>query len=105
MTSFSTRTLEAARARADAWHSRVLPKHFRKEALALSMLNHTSIAIVHEFDTQQGIDFLVTEYVPRGDPERENRGSGPAGERVHAAGLQLVEGSAATHRQRVIHAI
>src|SRR5205823_1499223 len=39
-------------------------KHFCKEALALSMLNHPSIAIVHEFDTQQGIDFLVMEYVP-----------------------------------------
>src|SRR5512147_3107022 len=38
-------------------------KRFRKEALALSRLNHPNIATVHDFDTQEGIDFLVTELV------------------------------------------
>src|SRR5512136_2937223 len=39
-------------------------KRFRTEALALSRLNHPNIATVHDFDSQQGIDFLVTEMVP-----------------------------------------
>jgi serine/threonine protein kinase len=39
-------------------------KRFRKEALALSRLNHPNIATIHDFDTQQGIDFIVTEYIP-----------------------------------------
>src|SRR6202049_5162277 len=39
-------------------------KRFRKEALALSKLNHPNIATIHDFDTQQGIDFLVMEFVP-----------------------------------------
>src|ERR1700740_3460945 len=39
-------------------------KRFRNEALALSRLNHPNIAMVFDFDTQDGIDFLVTEYVP-----------------------------------------
>ena len=39
-------------------------KHFRKEALILSQLNHPNIATVHDFDTQQGLDFLVMEYIP-----------------------------------------
>jgi len=39
-------------------------KHFRKEALALSKLNHPNIATIHDFATQQGIDCLVMEYIP-----------------------------------------
>ena len=38
-------------------------KRFRKEALALSKLNHPNIETVHDFDTQDGVDFLVMEYV------------------------------------------
>src|SRR6267378_5889170 len=38
-------------------------KRFRKEALALAKLNHPNIATIHDFDTQDGIDFLVMEYV------------------------------------------
>ena len=39
-------------------------KRFRKEALTLSKLNHPNIATVHDFDTQEGTDFLVMELVP-----------------------------------------
>jgi len=39
-------------------------KRFRKEALALSKLNHPNIATIHDFDTQHGVDFLVMEYIP-----------------------------------------
>ena len=38
-------------------------KRFRKEALALSRLNHPNIAAIYDFDTQDGIDFLVMELV------------------------------------------
>ena len=38
-------------------------KRFRKEALALSKLNHPNIATVHDFDTQDDMDFIVMEYV------------------------------------------
>ena len=37
---------------------------FRREALALSKLNHPNVQTVHDFDSEQGTDFLVTEYVP-----------------------------------------
>ena len=39
-------------------------KRFRREALALSRLNHPNIETVHDFDTQEGVDFLVMEYIP-----------------------------------------
>src|SRR5881628_1418558 len=38
-------------------------RQFRKEALALSRLNHPNIATVHDFDSQDGVDFLVLEYI------------------------------------------
>src|SRR6202040_2938469 len=38
-------------------------KRFRKEALILAKLNHPNVATIHEFVTQDGIDFLVMEYV------------------------------------------
>lgn len=34
---------------------------FRKEALVLARLNHPNIATLHEFGTQDQVDFLVTE--------------------------------------------
>src|SRR6266568_7172770 len=37
---------------------------FRKEALALSRLTHPNIAVVHDFDSENGTDFLVMEMVP-----------------------------------------
>jgi serine/threonine protein kinase len=39
-------------------------KCFRKEALALSRLSHTNVAHIYDFDTEDGIDFLVMEFVP-----------------------------------------
>lgn len=41
-------------------------ERFRKEALVLSKLCHPNIAQVYDFDTQEGVDFLVMEYV-KGD--------------------------------------
>src|SRR3989304_2806167 len=38
-------------------------RRFRKEALALSKLNHPHIETIHDFDTQEGRDFLVMEHV------------------------------------------
>jgi serine/threonine-protein kinase len=78
-------------------------KYFRKEALALSKLNHPNIATVHDFDTQQGIDFLVMEYVPGVTlSERIANHALPEKEFVRL-GLQLVEGLTAAHEQCVIH--
>src|SRR3974390_1483074 len=39
-------------------------QRFRKEAFALSEVNHPNIAVIHDFDTCDGVDFLVEEYIP-----------------------------------------
>jgi serine/threonine protein kinase len=41
-------------------------ERFRKEALVLSKLCHPNIAQVYDFDSQEGVEFLVMEYV-KGD--------------------------------------
>jgi serine/threonine protein kinase/Flp pilus assembly protein TadD len=78
-------------------------KRFRKEALALSKLNHPNIAVVHDFDTQDGTDFLVQEFIP-GLLLSEMLTSGPLTEReIVNLGSQLADGLAAAHEQGIVH--
>ena len=78
-------------------------KRFRKEALALSKLNHPNIATIHDFDTQQGIDFLVMEYIP-GITMSAKLASRPLPEKeVVSLGIQLAEGLSAAHEHGVVH--
>jgi len=78
-------------------------KRFRKEALALSKLNHPNIATIHDFDTQQGLDFLVMEYISGITlSEKVARRALPEKELV-ALGMQLAEGLSAAHENGVVH--
>jgi eukaryotic-like serine/threonine-protein kinase len=78
-------------------------KHFHKEALILSQLNHPNVATIHDFDTQQGVDFLVMEYIP-GITLSEKVAAGALPEKeVLRLGVQLAEGLAAAHERRVVH--
>jgi len=78
-------------------------KRFRKEARALSKLNHANIATIFDFDTQDGLDFLVMEYVA-GVTVSRKLNSGPLPEKeVIDLGKQLADGLAAAHSQGVIH--
>ncbi len=78
-------------------------KRFRKEAEALSKLNHGNIQTVHDFDTQDGVDFLVMEFIP-GTGLNEKLTAGALTEKdVARLGMQLAEGLAAAHEQGVLH--
>ena len=78
-------------------------KHFHKEALILSQLNHPNIAAIHDFDTQQGVDFLVMEYIP-GITLSEKVAGRPLPEKeIFRLGVQLAEGLAAAHHHGVVH--
>ena len=78
-------------------------KRFHKEALILSQLEHPNVATIHDFDTHQGVDFLVMEYIPgitlsvkiakRPLPEKD----------VIRLGTQLAEGLSAAHEHGVVH--
>ena len=78
-------------------------KRFRHEALILSRLNHPNIESVYDFHSEQGIDYLVMEYVP-GVSLNERLEKGPLPEReLLEVGIQLARGLAAAHAQRIIH--
>lgn len=78
-------------------------KRFRKEALALSRLNHPNIATIHDFDTQDGVDFLVMEFV-EGTSLAEKLKGGPLQEKETAAlGVQVAEALEEAHERGIIH--
>ena len=78
-------------------------KHFHKEALILSQLNHPNIATIHDFDTQQDVDFLVMEYISGVTLSKKVAG-GPLPEKeLLRLGLQLAEGLCAAHEHGVVH--
>lgn len=78
-------------------------RRFRREALALSKLNHPNIATVFDFDTQEGVDFLVMELVS-GETLVGKLAGGPLPEGdVSRLGLELAEGLVAAHGHGVIH--
>ncbi len=78
-------------------------KRFRQEALALAKLNHPNIETVHQFGSQDGVDFLVMELIS-GVPLNEKLKSGPLSERdVMRLGMQLADGLTAAHECGVVH--
>lgn len=78
-------------------------KRLRKEALAISRLNHPNIAVVHDFTRDDDVDFLVMEFVP-GTTLDEKVAAGPLPEtEVVALGSQLANALAAAHQQGVVH--
>jgi TolB-like protein/Flp pilus assembly protein TadD/predicted Ser/Thr protein kinase len=78
-------------------------RHFRNEALALSKLNHPGIATIYDFDTQDGVDFLVMEYIPGITLSEKLAGRPLAEKEVIALGTQLAEALAAAHAEGVVH--
>ena len=78
-------------------------KQFRKEALALARLNHPNIETVHEFSSQDGVDFLVMELIG-GHSLSQKLQDGPLEEReIIRLGIQFAEGLAAAHARGVVH--
>ena len=78
-------------------------RRFRKEALVLSKLDHPNVASIYDFDTQQGIDMLVSEYIP-GETLTERLAGGPLPEsEILLLAAQLVEGLMAAHQKGIVH--
>ncbi len=78
-------------------------KRLRREALALSRLNHPHVATVYDFDTQAGLDFIVMELL-EGETLAARLLRGPLSEAdaVRYA-LHICDALEAAHASGVIH--
>ena len=83
-------------------------QRFEQEARAISSLNDSHIATIHDIDEADGQRFLVLEYLPGGtlkDKLRELQSAGhelPVSD-VIAYGVQIAEGLAHAHRRGIVH--
>ena len=78
-------------------------KQFRKEALALSKLNHPNIGTIHDFGTQEGVDFLVMEYIAGTTLTQKLAGGALREKEVLALGAQIAGALEEAHEKGVVH--
>ena len=92
---------------------KVLPEHvasdpdlkqrFEREAKTISSLNHPHICTLHDIGTQDGIDFLVMEYL-EGDTlaQRLEKGALPLDQALKVA-VEIADALDKAHRQGITH--
>jgi tetratricopeptide (TPR) repeat protein len=78
-------------------------RRFHQEAMSLSRLNHPGIATIHDFETVDGRDLLVMEYVAGTTLEARIGGRPLDTDAIADLGAQLAEGVAAAHACGIIH--
>src|ERR1700691_1307893 len=92
---------------------KILPDHlsdnpeakqrFDREARAISSLNHPNICTLHDVGHQDGIDFLVMEFL-EGETLADRLRKGPLPtEQVLKYGIEICEGLERAHKSGVVH--
>ena len=92
---------------------KILPSHlsenpeakqrFDREARTISSLNHPNICTLHDVGHQDGIDYLVMEYL-EGETLADRLRKGPLPiEQVFRYGIEICEGLEKAHRSGVVH--
>ena len=92
---------------------KVLPEHlscnsdskqrFEREARAISSLNHPHICTLYDVGSQDGIDFLVMEYLEGQTlADRLQKGALPI-EQVLKIGIEIADALDKAHRQGIVH--
>jgi serine/threonine protein kinase/tetratricopeptide (TPR) repeat protein len=83
--------------------SELARRQFRREALSLAKITDPYVAMAFDFGRDNGIDYLVTEYVPGLTLEAKLAGRALPEAEVLQLGKQLASGLEAAHREGVIH--
>ena len=78
-------------------------RHFRREALTLSKLNHPNIATIYDFDTREALDFLVMEYISGVNLNDKITAASLPEKQLLVLGIQLADGLAAAHEHSIVH--
>ena len=80
-----------------------LRQRFDREAKAISSLNHPNICTLHDVGSQDGVDFLVMEYLD-GETLAARLTKGPiAPQELLSIAIQIADALDKAHRQNLIH--
>src|SRR5580693_9105619 len=92
---------------------KVLPAHlslnadlhsrFVQEAKSISSLQHPNICVVHDVGSQDGVDFMVMEYVSGETLDKVIPGGGLATDIALKYGIQVAEALARAHAAGIVH--
>src|SRR6266576_4714987 len=78
-------------------------ERFDREARTISSLNHPNICTLHDVGHQDGVDYLVMEYV-EGETLASRLDKGAlASDQVFKYGIEICEGLEMAHRTGIIH--
>jgi TolB-like protein/Flp pilus assembly protein TadD/predicted Ser/Thr protein kinase len=78
-------------------------ERFRREAHVLSRLSHPGVATIFDFDTQDGTDFLVMEYVPGGSLETRLEAGPLSLDDVTRFGAVVADALHSAHERGILH--
>lgn len=78
-------------------------KRFRNEALLLAKMSHANIETVYEFGCENGVDYLVTEYIAGRTLAELVRGQALAEKEVLVLGTQIAYALEEAHERGVVH--
>jgi eukaryotic-like serine/threonine-protein kinase len=78
-------------------------RRFEREAKTISRLNHPHICTLHDIGHQEGIDYLVLEYVEGETLAKKLEGGPLTTEAVLRYGIEIADALDKAHRQGMIH--
>ncbi|MGH7680787.1 MAG: protein kinase domain-containing protein [Candidatus Eiseniibacteriota bacterium] len=78
-------------------------ERFRREAHVLSRLSHPGVATIFDFDSQDGMDFLVMEYVPGGTLQSRLQDGPLALPELVRIGAEIGDALEDAHRRGFLH--
>src|SRR2546422_1876611 len=78
-------------------------ERFRREAHVLSRLSHPGVATIFDFDTQDGVDFIVMEYVPGGTLQSRLQKGPLELDELSRIGAEIGDALEDAHRRGFLH--
>jgi eukaryotic-like serine/threonine-protein kinase len=78
-------------------------ERFEREARTIASLNHSHICTLHDIGQQDGIDYLVMEYVEGETLARRLRKGSLLSDQVLQLGIQIADALDAAHAKGIIH--